>query len=395
MKNLIYFSCGLLMLAACGIQMQTQNLVDEWGNTYDQEQQQVFTDKEIFSNQTADIWGLEKTECKNFTRVDTLSYQGKSSLQLQWNKTGSCNWLGFGIGWNGYAAKDLTPVMQSGFLTFYIRAIKGIQFVPTLIFLLEDYSGVQTATLFKAKHLTRYPINEEWQKVSIPLSGFMEAAGPKSDFSNIKSLNVECQGEGAILIDEISIEAGTKLNSGVSKKFGQTITQKFPALVFEDNMRYAWGLGNFLGRNMQLDSQVYLMGSAALHMQWNMRSLLNVNNQLGFNWETWQAISLADSMQAYGLSMYVYAPQKLSLNNLQMGFESYAGEQVHINLNPSYLSDMDYPDKQGRIWKKLQLPFSVFDWEKSNFNTQKFKQLLITFTQEGELWIDHIQIEKK
>jgi hypothetical protein len=394
MKSLIYFCCGLFMLAACGVQMQTQNLVDEWGNTYDQEQQQVFTDKEVFSNQTADVWGLEKTDCKHFSRIDTLAYKGKSSIKLQWNKTGSCAWLGFGIGWNGYAAKDLTPVMQNGKITFFIRAIKGTQFVPTLIFLLEDYSGIQTATLFKAKYLERYPIDEAWQKVSIPLSGFLEAAGPKSDFSNIKSLNVECQGEGAILIDEIYIEEGSKLNGGVSKKFGQTITQTFPALIFEDDMQYAWGLGNYSGRKIQIDSQVYLMGNAALHMQWNTTSLPNVNNQLGFNWERWQAIALYDSVVAYSLSMYIYAPNKLNLNMLQIGFESYAGEQVNIGLNQTYVSNTEFTDKQGNKWLKVRIPLAAFDWEKTQFNVQKFKQLLITFTQEGELWIDHIQLEK-
>ena len=394
MKSLIYFCCGLFMLAACGVQMQTQNLVDEWGNTYDQEQQQVFTDKEVFSNQTADVWGLEKTDCKHFSRIDTLAYKGKSSIKLQWNKTGSCAWLGFGIGWNGYAAKDLTPVMQNGKITFFIRAIKGTQFVPTLIFLLEDYSGIQTATLFKAKYLERYPIDEAWQKVSIPLSGFLEAAGPKSDFSNIKSLNVECQGEGAILIDEIYIEEGSKLNGGVSKKFGQTITQTFPALIFEDDMQYAWGLGNYSGRKIQIDSQVYLMGNAALHMQWNTTTLPNVNNQLGFNWEQWQAIALYDSVAAYSLSMYIYAPNKLNLNMLQIGFESYAGEQVNIGLNQTYVSNTEFIDKQGNKWLKVRIPLAAFDWEKTQFNVQKFKQLLITFTQEGELWIDHIQLEK-
>jgi len=394
MKSLIYFSCGLFMLAACGVQMQTQNLVDEWGNTYDQEQQQVFTDKEVFSNQTADVWGLEKTDCKHFSRIDTLAYKGKSSIKLQWNKTGSCAWLGFGIGWNGYAAKDLTPVMQNGNITFFIRAIKGTQFVPTLIFLLEDYSGIQTATLFKAKYLERYPIDEAWQKVSIPLSGFLEAAGPKSDFSNIKSLNVECQGEGAILIDEIYIEEGSKLNGRVSKKFGQTITQTFPTLIFEDDMQYAWGLGNYSGRNIQIDSQVYLMGSKALHMQWNTTSLPNVNNQLGFNWERWQAIALYDSVVAYSLSMYIYAPNKLNLNKLQVGFESYAGEQVNIGLNQTYVSNTEFIDNQGNKWLKVRIPLAAFNWEKSQFNVQKFKQLLITFTQEGELWIDHIQLEK-
>jgi len=394
MKRISYLTWCLIFLSACGIHMQTQNLVDEWGNTYDLEKQQVFTDKEIFSNQTADIWGLEKTDCKHFSRIDTLAYKGKSSIKLQWNKTGSCAWLGFGIGWNGYAAKDLTPVMQNGNITFYIRAIKGTQFVPTLIFLLEDYSGIQTAALFKAKYLERYPIDEAWQKVIIPLSAFLEAAGPKSDFSNIKSLNIECQGEGGILIDEIFIEEGNKAKAKKNQKFGQTTTQTFPALIFEDNMQYAWGLGTYLGRTIQLDSQIYLMGTSALHLSWDLIKNSHVNNQIGFNWERWQAIALPDSIDAYSLSFFVYMPNLSELNKIQIGFESYSGEQVNIGLNQSFLSELQQIDRQGKKWQKVRIPLSAFDWNKAKFNTQNFKQLLITFLQEGELWIDHIQLEK-
>jgi hypothetical protein len=137
--------------------------------------------------------------------------------------------------------------MEKGSIDFYIRAIKGKQFIPTLIFLLEDYSGVQTAALLKAKHLSNYPINEEWQKVSIPLSTFLQASKPLSDFSNIKSLNIECQGEGAFLIDKIEI-GGTNERNGSNKKFGSGITQKFPAPIFKDALPYGWGFGNYKGK---------------------------------------------------------------------------------------------------------------------------------------------------
>jgi hypothetical protein len=79
---------------------------------------------------------------------------------------------------------------------------------------------------------------------------------------------------------------------------------------------------------------------------------------------------------------------------LQIGFESYAGEQVNIGLNQTYVSNTEFIDKQGNKWLKVRIPLAAFDWEKTQFNVQKFKQLLITFTQEGELWIDHIQLEK-
>lgn len=149
-KAIIYILFLSIINFGCGIRMQTTQLTDEWGGTYANNAVKEFQEKEIYNDQTVDVWGMEQTDCKNFSRVDTISFSGKSCLSLTWNRTGKCPWIGFGIGWNGYTAKDLTEVMEKGSIDFYIRAIKGKQFIPTLIFLLEDYSGVQTAALLKA-----------------------------------------------------------------------------------------------------------------------------------------------------------------------------------------------------------------------------------------------------
>lgn len=395
MKPFLYIVLCIVLFAGCGVRMQHLELVDEWGNSFNNERQQQFADKEIFSNLSADIWGLEQTDCKHFSRIDSVSFKGKSSLMLQWNKAGNCPWIGFGIGWNGYAAKDLTSVMQTGNITFYIRAINNIQYIPTLIFLLEDYSGVQTAAPFKAKYLERYPINVEWQKVTIPLSAFLKANAPLSDFSNIKSLNVECQGEGAVFIDEIFIEEGIAKNKNKIEKFGESITKKLPAIIFNDHMQYAWGLGKIDGREVTIDNHVYLTGNASLQLKWRTKTIPNLNKQLGFNWERWQAISLPDSINSYQLTFYLFAPNIKDVNNLQIGFESYTGEFVNVSLNQSLMDKQYHLDKQGRIWQKFIIPFSLFNWNDAKFNTQRFKQLVITFSQEGNVWIDQIQLEKQ
>jgi hypothetical protein len=111
--------------------MQKTQLTDEWGGTYANTAVNEFQDRDIYNDQTVDVWGMEKTDCKNFSRIDTISFSGKSCLSVSWNRTGNCPWIGFGIGWNGYAAKDLSDVMSSGSIDFYIRAIQGKQFIPT------------------------------------------------------------------------------------------------------------------------------------------------------------------------------------------------------------------------------------------------------------------------
>ncbi|MDZ4667990.1 MAG: hypothetical protein SGJ00_08910 [bacterium] len=389
MKKLL--SIGLiavLMASACGIRMHQMNLIDEWGNTYEQSAVKVFQDREIYHDQTVDVWGMEQTACKNFARVDSVSYNGKSSIGLVWNREGSCPWVGMGIGWNGYAAKDLSEVMQTGSIDFYVRAVAGKQFIPTLIFLLEDYSGVQSATLLKAKHLELYPITETWQRVSIPLSGFLLSSAPLCDFSNIKSLNIECQGAGAIYIDEISV-GGASIKAGSTEKFGVASTTKFPAMIFQDAVTYAWGLGNLPGRNIELVESEKFAGEKSLHLVWNEQAAPKGNKQMGFNWAQWQAISLADSVQTYSIEFYVKANDKAALTNLMFGFESYNGKAVLLPIAEKYLKDA------GSSWQKVAVPMGDFDWEKSGFDIKRFKQFLIQFKGEGAAWIDEISLNKR
>jgi hypothetical protein len=377
----------VLLLSACGIRMHTTELVDEWGNTYANDGKKEFQDRDIYKDQTVDVWGLEQTDCKNFRRVDSLSHSGKSCLSIEWNRTGTCPWVGFGIGWNGYAAKDLSEVMNTGSIDFYMRAKEGKQFIPTLIFLLEDYSGVQTATVLKAKQLSHYPIDEEWQKVSIPLQEFLNASAPLGDFSNIKSLNVECQGAGAYFIDDITI-GGASIGKGVKLKKGEAITKIFPATIFHDQLNVGWGLGVFPGREITIDAQKYFDGNAALHLKWNQAEMGQGNREMGFNWEHWQAISLADSLKNYALQMYIEPSGLNQLESLSIGFESYAGGTVFVPLAEKYLKKAN--QKEG--WKLVQIPLTDFDFSKGGFDTKRFKQLMFQLSGNGEMWIDEITL---
>lgn len=388
-KIFIYIFTLSVLVSACGIRMQTTQLTDEWGGTYANNAVKEFQEKEIYSDQTVDVWGMEKTDCKNFLRVDTISFSGKSCLSLTWNRTGSCPWIGFGIGWNGYAAKDLSEVMEKGSIDFYIRAIKGKQFIPTLIFLLEDYAGVQTAALLKAKHLTKYPIDEEWQKVSIPLNSFLQAAKPLSDFSNIKSLNVECQGEGAFLIDKIEI-GGASANAVSASKFGKAITQNFPAYIFKDDLPYAWGLGNYPGKLIELNSTKTYQGNKSIYAKWNQDVSGKQIRQIGMNWEHWQAIAFPDSINSYGLQFYVNCNDKKTLSNIKIGFESYNGKSVLLPIKENYLSAS--PNNE---WQLVSIPFSEFSFVETGFDVNRFKQLTIEFNNSGEIWLDEISLKKQ
>jgi len=76
-KSIIYLFLLIISLSNCGIRMQKTQLTDEWGGTYANTAVNEFQDIEIYKDLTVDVWGMEKTDCKNFTRLDSLSYNGK------------------------------------------------------------------------------------------------------------------------------------------------------------------------------------------------------------------------------------------------------------------------------------------------------------------------------
>jgi len=383
--NKLFTYCLLLSLFYwnCGVSMHPLELVDEWGNTYSDKQIVQTQSETIFDENATDIWGLEKTNCKNLSKFDSLAKTGKTCLHLQWNKAENCPWLGMGIGWNGYVAKDITDWMQNGSLSFDFRSTHGNAFIPTLIFLLEDYNGKQAAAALKSNHLSTYPINENWQKVVIPLSIFVADNTAKCDFSFIKSLNIELQGAGDFLIDNIELVRQKNTNT-IQNKYGETLTTIFPVNVFDGNEANYWGFGAFANRSIVVDSSLILEGKPCIHV----KKFDNVNpaskNEIGMTWENWQATSFADSLN----SLYLEISLKGDPGMVALGFESFKGQKSLLALSDQYLT------KDTLGWETYRIPLTAFPFEKVNFQTKYFKQLICSFNQNGELILGNIQIKK-
>ncbi len=384
--NKLFTYCLLLCLLNwnCGISMRNLELVDEWGNTYFDKKLELTQVETIYDESTTDVWGLEKTACKDFSKYDSLAKNGKSCLRLNWNKTDNCPWMGIGIGWNGYVAKDMTDWMQNGSLCFDLRSTQGNAFIPTLIFLLEDYNGKQAAAVLKSSHLSNYPITEDWQKVSIPLSLFLENNVTKCDFSFIKSLNIEFQGSGNFLVDNIELVRQRK-QSTIKKKYGETTTTQFPVWLFDGNESNYWGFGQFQNSIIELDSTNQFNGRPGIHVKQLETNQQPIAREIGMSWEHWQATNFTDSLN----NLYLELTVKGNTNMVTLGFESFKGEKTLIPLSEKFLL------QDSLEWKTYRIPFTAFEFEKLNFHTCCFKQLICAFNQKGELVLGNIQINKK
>jgi hypothetical protein len=62
--------------------MHTTQLTDEWGGTYAKMQLKNFKIKKFTATKRWMFGEWNKPDCKNFARIDTVSYNGKSCLSV-------------------------------------------------------------------------------------------------------------------------------------------------------------------------------------------------------------------------------------------------------------------------------------------------------------------------
>lgn len=374
MSKLYAVVFGLILASACGIQIKQAPLTDEWGRTWYSEDGRAFQDRDIFNDGSSDIWGLEKTECKNFVRQDSQAFKGSSCLRIEFNREGKCPWIGLGIGWNGYVAKDISSVINTDQIEFYIRSVKGNHHSPTLIFLFEDYSGNMSAAAFKPAYLSKYPIDESWQKAQIPLSAFER----KCDFSNIKSLNIECQGNASILLDEIRIVSGS-VAVRKKEKWGKTISVNnsyslYPGVTW-------WGEAKTKAIKLEVDTINVFENKPTINIRWNAFGKQAIQ-LAGFSWSNWEATSFADSVNSYELLINY---QLVSGKFPRLVFENYKGKTA------SYSVQLE-AKANDKSWKQVRVPLSQFDFKAASFDTNWFKQLILEGESEGEFILGSIQL---
>ena len=176
-----------------------------------------FTQNVLFENELLDFWSTEDLKCID---ANTLNYAEDKVLNIKWNKDqDGCDWVGFGIGWDGWKSKDFAYVLDTLALELVVRST-GDKFtnIPWA-FCFEDYKGSQAWLGYNASFLKGDVISKEWTQVVLPLSLF-----PFDEFdtdaANIKQLLVQLFSEGEIEIRSVKLMpfAGKLKNEFLAKK---------------------------------------------------------------------------------------------------------------------------------------------------------------------------------
>jgi hypothetical protein len=151
---------------------------------------------------SSELWKTENSACLQIKNVFDNTMIGEGGLYLKWNKTsGGCDWVGIGIGWDGWSAKNLQEIYNQASIQFMVRSPKGTQLGLPWAMAFEDYGGGQAWAGVFANFIEGGKITEQWTKVQIPLTAF-DFSQFDADMTNIKQILIQFESEGEIYLDD-------------------------------------------------------------------------------------------------------------------------------------------------------------------------------------------------
>lgn len=341
---------------------------------------------DVFRDASRDVWGLEKDGCKDLAWVTEPVYAGEGALRLEW-APGGCPWTGMGIGWAGWQGKDLRDAMETGALRFRIRSVSGTTHVPLIIFLLEDYSGVMSSSVFGTHCLEKYPLDEVWQEAVLPLSSFnWKRQG--CDVSNIKQLVLELQGEGSVYIDEMEIVPYVPRVIPGRREFPPSVAPLFDGItaVFEDYLAHGWGWGAYPYRTFAIEDGGGVEGGAGIHMQWMTGWQPCPERRLGMSWTAWRGVDFRGAPDAQLRFMVRSDAPDAGVTGLRVGFEGWDGAVSTVSVDSLVTID--------RQWRWVNVPLSSMPFARDRVDPARIRQLIFEVSpgSRGDVWIDQIRI---
>jgi hypothetical protein len=165
-------------------------------------------------NMNSEVWYTENVNCIEVSSSKDVLYAGDGAFHLKWDKVeGGCDWVGMGVGWDGWAAKNLSSILNKAAIQFRVHAENSKITSLPLAMSLEDYAG-NAAWLGVHPEFIQYEEGEEWGTVTMPLERFgWDEFG--ADPANIKQMIIQFEAAGEAYMDEFRIVPyqGLKANS--------------------------------------------------------------------------------------------------------------------------------------------------------------------------------------
>jgi len=387
---------------------------------YNQEIEQTegingFTSIEIFSDGgTDEVWGNEDENCNpfSFSSLDaSIDYSGipkdlekiidtvkidlvydlpsvevkvkknaeKNSLHIKTDKPPTCEWIGMGIGWDGWQGKDLSGIVNNAAIEFMARVSGDAIYNIPIVFILEDYSANQCFATAGYLGIEAGEITNKWSKVIVPLSTFSYQVN-KIDLTNIKQLLLQCYDKVDIYIDDIKI---VEHKHNYKKISSTSLTVKDTALpidIFSEKLNFAFGVNNNYCQNIKLSSDSdYSQGN---YIDVNIDNDKCSWKKLGISWNNWLYSDLSKSI--YGV--YLEFDIKIDkFSSPKIFIEDYNGKKMALNLL-KYIKE-----EKTNNWQKIKISLKDFPIKKSEIDLKRIKNISFDFSDKDKLKIDNIK----
>jgi hypothetical protein len=386
---------GILLMAAlilspgCGVQFQTARLYDGVEQRHKAPRPSSISkvvEPIIFQDDASNFWVAELPDCVQGEAVSGVSKSGQKALKISWNRDPlKCVWAGFGIGWDNWAGKDLSEVYDYAAIEFYVRTQKGRAFALPVVLTLEDYSGRMAWSYISNKYFERYYLDENWQRVQVPLNTF-DLNEDGIDLFNVKQLMFELQQSGAIYVDDILLVEYEPQPTEIWRPEDVAPAHPdFPVQLFDDDFinNHGWGLYSDACQRISLSSDKPSLGQKAIHALWDTAIEDCYTVSMGVNWKRWFAINLSDVQKRLVLTFDVRTA-KGSLTDLpiSVGVEDYERRLSLTRVSASFIQG----GLVGTEWTQVRVPFSELsgdaDWS-------SIKQLLFRMHDAGDLYLDN------
>lgn len=395
-KFQVYALCILacLSLTACGIQFQENSLydgVEEEAVTPRPERLSLAVEPVIFQEDGTNFWLPKGMPCTAGGIVNDVKHSGKNALKIEWNRDPSvCEWAGFGIGWDDWAGKDLSEVFDYAAIQMYVRTKEGKMYGLPIVLTLEDYSGNMAWSYVGSSYFERYYLDEEWQKVEIPLRTF-DLNEDGLDITNIKQLMFELQQAGNIYLDDIQlVEYEEKPKEIWLPNAPKAPAITYPVKIFMDAFinDNGWGLMEDQCQNIQLTTTATSEGSKAIHATWDTKKEDCYHVTLGASWTNWFPVDLSSVKENLIISLDIKGDNSLLANNsITIGLEDYERQTSFLPLESTYLEGGAFQPGQ---WQNVQIPVADLP---AGIDFSNIKQMLIRMNNAGEVYLDNIQLE--
>ena len=396
MKKILFifgFTTSLFLLSSCvhflPIALNTAEDNDPYyaiNNVKNTDYVDKFTATDIFTDDIRNTWGTEKDACREFVVVDSVKKAGASSLLITWDKSKKgCDWIGSGWAWNNWQIIDMSNIIDTWAVRFWVRTKKGTMPNIPLILSFTDDADKSTEYLKVSDKFYKGPgINENWTEVVIPLTYFRFI--PKGlNVSGIKLMVMQLDESGSIYIDEFQlIDLGTKVTTEQV-----TFTAKN---IYSDAINNTWGIEKDNCRNFETVTDVKKEGTSSLYLNWDKTKKDCELITAGFAWNNWQVVNLSDIINTWSIHFWVRTKEgKMTTIPLSMSLiDNGNSTSKSIEISNKYYKGSEIDEN----WKEVTIPLSEFQCKEIGLNLFEITQLIMTFEGTASIYIDDIELVK-